>query len=239
MGFNDTRGTLFFEIERIISHHKPKILLLENVKNFQNHNNGETMEIVCSSLSDLGYDVFYKILNSGNYGIPQKRERIYFVCFHNSLNIKDFTFPTPLKEFKVLNDVLIKNEFKYIDREDVQIFNNNIIERIGNPIRIGIVGKGGQGERIYHPNGHAITLSAYGGGVGSKTGLYKINDKIRKLQPRECARVMGFPDTFVLHELSSQSYKQFGNSVVVNVLQYIIKNIIRRLEKSGKDNDSK
>ena len=94
------------------------------------------------------------------------------------------------------------------------------------PIRIGQVNKGGQGERIYHECGHAITLSAYGGGAGAKTGLYLINGRIRKLAPRECARLMGFPDTFVIHRSDHQAYKQFGNSVVVNVLQAIIKKII-------------
>lgn len=89
--------------------------------------------------------------------------------------------------------------------------------------------KGGQGERIYHPLGHAITLSAYGGGIGSKTGLYLINGIIRKLSPRECARLQGFPDSFLMHESNSQSYKQFGNSVSINVLQYILMEINKSL----------
>ena len=89
-------------------------------------------------------------------------------------------------------------------------------------IRLGSINNGGQGERIYSPYGTSITLSAYGGGVGSKTGLYLINDKIRKLSPRECANVTGFPKDFVLHENKNQSYKQFGNSVVVDVVQNIL-----------------
>jgi len=84
----------------------------------------------------------------------------------------------------------------------------------------------GQGERIYSPYGHSITLSAYGGGVGSKTGLYLINDKIRKLSPRECARLQGFPDSFKLSDSFSQSYKQFGNSVAVNILVSIFEKIL-------------
>lgn len=105
----------------------------------------------------------------------------------------------------------------------------NVPDMFGNyplkPIRIGTVNKGGQGERIYDENGHAITLSAYGGGVGAKTGLYFINGFVRKLAPRECARVSGFPDSYELHPSDSVSYKQFGNTVVVNVVKSIIESI--------------
>ena len=95
------------------------------------------------------------------------------------------------------------------------------------PIQIGIVNKGGQGERIYSPFGHACTLSAYGGGVGSKTGIYYINGILRKLSPRECARAQGFPDDFLIDKSQGQAYKQFGNSVAVNVLQEIIRQIVK------------
>ena len=130
---------------------------------------------------------------------------------------------------------------KVIERNDIQIYKNykvesslfGDIELLNKPIQIGKVNKGGQGERIYHTLGHAITLSAYGGGVGSKTGLYLVEDKIRKLSPRECARVQGFPDTFILNKTITQSYKQFGNSVSINVLQ----NIVLEIEKILKEND--
>ena len=124
---------------------------------------------------------------------------------------------------------------KYIiKREDIRINKKKkvIPDLFGHyppkPIRVGIVNKGGQGERVYHENGHAITLSAYGGGVGAKTGLYLINKKVRKLAPKECARIMGFPNHFIIHNIDSQAYKQFGNSVVINVLQYIIIELIKQ-----------
>ena len=98
------------------------------------------------------------------------------------------------------------------------------------PIRLGTVNKGGQGERIYSPLGHSITLSAYGGGVGAKTGLYLIGKNIRRLTPRECARVSGFPEDFVLSSNSNVSYKQFGNTVVVNVVSAVYKSILEHLE---------
>ena len=112
-----------------------------------------------------------------------------------------------------------------INRPDMVLKDTKIKGNSNKTIRIGTVGKGGQGERIYSPKGIAITLSAYGGGVFSKTGGYLVNGKTRKLHPRECARIMGYPDSYLIHPSSSQAYKQFGNSVVVNVLQYITKNM--------------
>ena len=120
-----------------------------------------------------------------------------------------------------------ENVDKYIiNRNDIIIQKDE--SKLGydnKPIRIGIVNKGGQGERIYSVKGTAITLSAYGGGAGSKTGLYKINDKIRKLTPRECARLQGFPDDFIIASRDTVAYKQFGNAVVVGVLQQIVEQI--------------
>ena len=104
---------------------------------------------------------------------------------------------------------------------------DSTVEFDTKPIRIGIINKGGQGERIYSTKGKAITLSAYGGGVGSKTGLYMINGKIRKLSPRECARLQGFPDNFIIADKDTVAYKQFGNSVVVDVIQQIIQQITK------------
>ncbi len=95
------------------------------------------------------------------------------------------------------------------------------------PIRIGTINKGGQGERVYSDLGHAITLSAYGGGAGSKTGAYLINNRVRKLTPRECARIMGFPETFQLPQNVTHAHKQFGNSVAVPMLEKIFAEIIK------------
>ena len=120
---------------------------------------------------------------------------------------------------------------KIINREDIHIYkeatNTDVLPN--KPIQIGIVNKGGQGERIYDPIGHAITLSAYGGGAGAKTGLYYVNGLVRKLSPRECARLQGFPDDFVIHPNVQQAYKQFGNSVTIDVLQYIVGEISKTL----------
>lgn len=236
-GFEDIRGTLFFDIARIVDYHKPKVLFLENVKNLSQHDEGKTFKTILITLRNLGYTTHYKVLNASNFGLPQNRERVYIVAFRNYINSENFKFPIPPNIPICLLDVLEKNPInaKVITRDDIEIYREYIPQKtlfnemtlLNKPIQIGKVNKGGQGERIYHPLGHAITLSAYGGGVGSKTGLYLIDGEIRKLSPRECARVQGFPDNFILDKADSQSYKQFGNSVSINVLQ----NILLEIEK--------
>lgn len=235
-GFEDTRGTLFFDIARIIKYHKPKIVFLENVKNLEKHDKGKTFKIIRATLEGLGYHVNYKVLNASDFRLPQNRERIFLVCFRDDLGIKDFEFPKPSNKSVSLSEVLEQNpQAKIITRPDTVIYKTyepyedmfGEIRLPNKPIQIGIVNKGGQGERIYSTYGHACTLSAYGGGVGSKTGIYNVNGVLRKLSPRECARVQGFPDSFVLDQSQSQAYKQFGNSVAVNVLKEIIEQILK------------
>ncbi len=241
-GFEDTRGTLFFDIARIVNFHKPKVLFLENVKNLAKHDNGNTLATIIQTLEDLEYNVFHRVLNTSNFGLPQNRERIYIIAFHRSINSKSFDFPKPLANAVSLIDFLEKSPInaKIIVRNDIEIYKNYSVSSslfadvalTNKPIQIGIVNKGGQGERIYHPLGHAITLSAYGGGVGAKTGLYFVNECVRKLSPRECARIQGFPDEFIINDIDSQAYKQFGNSVSVNVIQHILKEIVKVLESN-------
>mgnify|MGYP001304959054 FL=1 len=231
-GFDDTRGTLFFEIIRISKEHKPKILILENVKNLISHDDGRTIKIIKKTLENLDYKVYYKILNTSNFGLPQSRKRIYFVCFKKNILKRKFYFPIGKNKQTHLSDFLEKNPKTVLEikRNDINYKEKIDLGKHNKTIRIGTVGKGGQGERIYDPRGHAITLSAYGGGIGSKTGLYKIDEIIRKLTPRECARIQGFPENFIIDTSSNQAYKQFGNSVSINVVQHIIQNIIFSLD---------
>lgn len=233
-GFEDTRGTLFFHIARIVKEKQPLVVLLENVKNFVKHNNGETFQTIKNIMEELNYDFYFKVLNACDFGIPQKRERIYIVCFRKDLNIKDFQFPRPFTLNKCIEDILLSDEetnHLICDRKDVILKDIIENEKSSKPIRIGTVGQGCQGERIYSTKGTAITLSAYGGGVFAKTGGYLINGNVRKLHPIECARLTGFPDSFILAKSNNQAYKQFGNSVVVDVLQYILYNISKELTK--------
>jgi DNA (cytosine-5)-methyltransferase 1 len=228
LGFNDSRGTLFFDVARIVKEKKPKVVILENVKNFTTHDNGNTLKVVEATMHELGYTFFYKVLNAVDFGIPQNRERVYMISFRKDLNINKFNFPVSKSENINLKDILLKNS--NIGKEIILYEKGNIKEFTGKPkdrkpIRIGIIGKGGQGERIYSTKGTAITISANGGGRFAKTGGYLIGNKIRKLHPRECARLMGFPDSYILAESYNQSYKQLGNSVVIPVLVEIIKEI--------------
>jgi len=234
-GFNDTRGTLFFDIARIAKYRKPKVLFLENVKNLARHDNGKTLSTITRVLFDIGYNVFFEILDSSDFGIPQSRKRVFFVCFDKKIGIDSFEFPRPKPKPVILKDILQPDsetsEF-VINRKDIKINKDAFPKKdmFGNypqkPIRIGIINKGGQGERIYSIYAHAITLSAYGGGVAAKTGAYLVNGRIRKLTPRECLRLLGFPENFELPVPLIQAYKQCGNSVVIPVVKEIFKKII-------------
>ena len=224
-GFEDARGTLFFDVARIVKAKRPKVVFMENVKNFATHDDGKTLEVVKGTMEELGYKFYQKVLNAVDYGVPQKRERIYMVCFRNDLEINDFKYPKTFELTRHVEDFLLEDEEMvkdlYVDRPDTYYNGVEDNQYSNKSIRLGIVNKGGQGERIYSTKGIAITLSAYGGGVFAKTGGYLINGKTRKLHPRECARIMGYPDSYKICKSANQAYKQFGNSVVIDVLQLI------------------
>lgn len=229
-GFNDTRGTLFFDVMRVVKAKQPKIIFLENVKNLVTHNNGRTFKVIYHELRSTGYNVFYKVLNSADFDVPQKRERIYIIGFRNDLNIQEFGFPRPIGLKTHIEDILLSDVDDYIERNDyIQTKDDDIYD--SKPIRLGTVNKGGQGERVYSTKGVGITLSAYGGGVFAKTGGYLVEGRLRKLHPRECARLQGFPDSYILSNKKTQAYKQLGNSVTVDVIQYIGLSIAKNLRK--------
>ena len=234
-GFEDARGTLLHEILRIARYHHPRVLFLENVKNFLGHADGKTLSTTLRLLNRAGYNVKFSLLNASYYGVAQKRERVYFVAFRKDLGITTFRFPEPTNEDCAVEDILLtKNDSRLddlvIERSDLRLKEKLPNERENRPLRIGTVGKGGQGERVYSPKGHAITLSAFGGGIGAKTGMYLIDNRIRRLHPEECRRLMGFPEGFQLHERPNVSYKQFGNSVAVPVVREVFKSIEQALE---------
>lgn len=236
LGFNDSRGTLFFDVARIIKEKRSKVVFMENVKNFASHDDGKTLAVVKATMEELGYSFHARVLNAVDYGMPQKRERIYMVCFRNDVNDTAFQFPTPFTLERHVEDFLLKDESMveklYVERDDMQMNGESDDKYSNKSIRLGIVNKGGQGERIYSTKGIAITLSAYGGGAFAKTGGYLVNGRTRRLHPRECARIMGYPDSYIMAKNANQAYKQFGNSVVVDVLQYIATEFGRTLQNN-------
>lgn len=228
-GFNDTRGTLFFDIARIVKYHQPKIILLENVKNLRAHNGGATFEVISNTLNKMNYNIYYKVLNAKNYCLPQNRERITIVCIRKDIDTGKFEFPQEEKNFITISDIKEDDKVteKYIiQRDDIKIDQSKLDKaikqgKVNKPVQIGIIGKGGQGNRIYHENGIGITLAASSGGAASKTGAYYINGKVRKLSPREAARLQGFPEDFIIINNENQALKQFGNSVPINLLKAV------------------
>ncbi len=229
-GFEDARGTLLYQVLRIAKFRQPKVLFLENVKNFRGHDGGRTLATTIEMLERVGYDCHHAILNASRYGLPQKRERIYFVCFRKDLGLTEFAFPEPTDEDVVIEDILLPPDDPrlkklFIRRPDTFLSTDLPTERKLRPLRVGTISKGGQGERIYSVKGHAITLSAFGGGVGAKTGMYLVDDGPRRLHPEECRRAMSFPEGFKLHPKPNVCYKQFGNAVAVKVIRSIFQQI--------------
>lgn len=228
-GFSDTRGTLFFDIARIVLYHKPKVILLENVKNLKAHNDGATFKVISNTLNELNYNIYYKVLNAKNFGLPQNRERITIVCIRKDVDSGKFKFPEGIDKLVTISDIKeddSKTEKYILNRNDIHIDEEKLKNAIKNgkvnkPVQIGIIANGGQGNRIYHENGIGITLAASSGGAAPKTGAYYINGKVRRLSPREAARLQGFPETFKIIENDSQSLKQFGNSVPIDLLKAV------------------
>lgn len=233
-GFEDARGTLFYDVARIAEAHRPKVLFLENVKNLVRHDSGQTLRVILETLDNLGYNTHWKVLVSSDYGVPQARERIYIVAFRKDLDSSSFSFPEPSEQLRVVRDILEKgiDASPYeIKREDMSITHREV-ENARRPRQIGKINKGGQGERIYSIDAAGITLSAYGGGAASKTGAYLVGSQVRKLTPRECARMQGFPENYKVHPNKNLAYKQFGDSVSVPVLRAIFGQILEVLKKN-------
>ncbi|MDF1876632.1 DNA cytosine methyltransferase [Sulfurimonas sp. SAG-AH-194-L11] len=224
-GFDDTRGTLFFDVARIVRYHKPKVLFLENVKGFVGHDKGNTFKVVINTLEELGYKVYSEVLNTKDYGIPQNRERIYIVAFLD--NSIDFEFPKKVKLKTTIH--------KYFEKEvdDVFYYNN---KPLYEKIKDDVVSKDTvyQWRRQYvreNKNNVCPTLTANMGTGGHNVPIIKDNNGIRKLTPTECIRFQGFDDTFKFpKELAmSHRYKQAGNSVTVTVISAIAKEIKKAL----------
>lgn len=243
LGFKDTRGTLFFEVVRIASAHQPEVMFLENVAGLVSHDGGRTLATIKSALDVIGYTVFIKVINAADLGSATARERIYIVAFRKDLNVTGdmFRFPEATGQRRSVADCLVSltaeeiselqcGPVSAVDKKRLAAVEGLIAKHPTQPVRIGTLGKGGQGYRIYSPAGVGITLSAYGGGAAAKTGAYLIDGVVRKLHPRECANLMDFPADFVIDQRPAQALKQFGNSVAVGVIKAIALEIERTLD---------
>ena len=221
-GFGDSRGTLFFDVARIIKHHKPKVVFLENVKGFKNHDQGNTFKVIQNTLQDMGYKVYAKVLNARDFGVPQNRERIYIIGF---LDDVDFDFPKPLKVKVKLGDILDRNvDEKYT---------------ISNKLWAGHRRRKKEHERKGNGFGYCLfdkdseytsTISARYYKDGSEILINQSKKNPRKLIPREAARLQGFPESYKIPVSDTQAYKQFGNSVAVPVIKQLAKSINMALE---------
>lgn len=228
-GFDDPRGNLFFETARVIDVVKPKVVFLENVANLVKHDNGKTFTIILRTLSDLGYHSVYKIMNAKEYGdIPQQRNRIYIVAFKNDNHLFKFKFPDPIPLTKTAFDLFDKGK-----QDDKYYMNGHrmwdrMIEYMDDIKRIYRFTDWGLSRGM---EGICPTLLAAMGSRFERIPFFFDDYSIRILTPRECARLQGFPENFILpKENEKQVYKQIGNSVCVPVVYRIAKNIVRALD---------
>lgn len=210
-GFDDTRGTLFFDIKRILMAKKPQAFLLENVKQLKGHDKGRTLQIILKHLHNIGYKTFVEVLKARDFGIPQNRERIYIVGFLN--HHIDFSFPKPLNiETKVgdILDSIVDDKYTISDK----LWQGHQRRKKENKEKGKGFGYGLFNEKSPYTN----TISARYYKDGSEILIEQKNKNPRKITPREAARLQGFPENFIIPVSDAQAYRQFGNSVCVPVI---------------------
>lgn len=239
-GFDDDykgicRGTLFLDVARICERHKPKVIFCENVKGLTIHDKGRTFKIITKTFENLGYKVFSSILNSKNFGVPQNRERIYIVAFRNDIAPEKFDFPkgndtkstireimdpAPVPSKYYLSERYMQTLIEHRARHEAAGHGFGYVVRDLDGIAGTIVcgGMGREGNLIKDEREHSMIPTTHIKGNINK-------DSIRKMTPREWARLQGFPEDFQFNLADTHMYKQFGNSVTVNVIEAIAKEI--------------
>ena len=246
-GFEDDykglcRGTLFMDVARICEEHKPSVIFCENVKGLVIHDKGRTFKIICKTFEDLGYKVFHKVLNSKNFGVPQNRERIYIVAFRNDIAPDKFVFPETTDDTKRIKDIVEEKPVPakyYLSDVYLETLRQHKARHeskgngFGYEIRdwddvAGAIVCGGMGRErnlIIDKRQKKLVPTTHIKGEINKEG-------VRKMTPREWARLQGFPDSFELPLADTHLYKQFGNSVTVNVIEAIAKKIKEVLDNA-------
>lgn len=234
-GFNDTRGTLFFDIERILIEKKPQAFLLENVKQLRGHDRGHTLKVILEHLDKAGYKTFVKVLAARDFGVPQNRERIFIVGFLD--HSIDFKFPESTGIPTRVGDILehnVDDSYTISDR----LWAGHQRRKEANKLK----GKG-FGYSLFDENSqYTNTISARYYKDGSEILIAQKGKNPRKLTPREAARLQGFPEDFIIDKVSNvQAYKQFGNSVCVPVIAAVAAQMKQHIKdtKSQKSNKNK
>lgn len=229
-GFSDTRGTMFFEIERIVNAKRPKAFLLENVKQLKGHDKGRTLGVITEHLRRAGYTVDYAVLRAADFGVPQNRERIYIVGFDKRrFELSDdfrFEYPVPPKTKTRLGDILepsVDQKYTISDK----LYEGHLRRK-----REHLEKGNGLGFSLFDADSpYTSTISARYYKDGSEILVDQGKSKNpRKLTPRECARLQGFPETFIIPVSDTQTYKQFGNSVAVPVVRAVARRIFDTLK---------
>ncbi len=224
LGFLDTRGTLFFNIEAILSAKKPYGFLLENVKRLTTHNQGKTLALILERLQKLGYTVYYKVLNTLDFGLPQKRERIYIVGFREPIL---FNFPIPDGKIIYLSELL---------EPEKDIPQNYYVSEIIRKKRLAKVKPNAPYPSVWHENiGGNISALPYSCALraGGSYNYLLVNGE-RRLTGREMLRLQGFPDSFIINLAYSQVRKLAGNSVSIPVIEKIAKEVYQALNSKNK-----
>lgn len=233
-GFEDTRGTLFFRIAEIINYQvennrAPRVIVLENVRRLLTHDKTNTFATIKRSLEGLGYKVFFSVLNSADFGVPQIRNRLFIVCFRNQ--DVEFDYPLPIELTLSMHDILephVAEEFYLSDRIKPTILSDGtggyiakseINQSPARPLCATMAKMHRACQDNYYSDDYIL-------GNGD-------TEHIRKLTPRECARLQGFTDDFVIEVSNAQAYKQFGNAVTVNVSRAVAEQIRTKLEEIG------
>ena len=225
-GFEDkTQGTLFHEIVRILKERRPDAFFLENVKNLENHDKGRTFAVIKETLEGLGYSFYYKVINAKSI-VPQNRERIFMIGFKDRKI--DFKFPEIPELNPKVKDILEKNV------PDKYTLTNHLWDYLQKYAEKHRAKGNGFGFGLVDINSHTRTLSARYYKDGSEILIPQKGKNPRRLTPRECARLQGFPDSFIIPVSDTQAYKQFGNSVAVPVIEILAKALVKTLKEKPK-----
>ncbi|MCE3231463.1 MAG: hhaIM 1 [Alphaproteobacteria bacterium] len=224
-GFSDIRGTLFFDIARIIQAKKPKFAVLENVKQLATHDQGRTLKIILETLKSMGYSTYWKILNALDYGLPQKRERLIIVCFRE---YADFSFPPKETSYKPLLDILEKDVDEGHYASDRIVNKRKETHKSNYPLAIWHENKGGHISS--YPFSCALRAAA--------SYNYLLVNGERRLTPRELLRLQGFPDVFKIVCNDNRTRKQAGNAVPVPIISKVIREVLNASRtKRGKESN--